>query len=104
MHEQYPYYQGAAQQAPGFGESPASVVHWVLPTGRSWQAIASGYVALFAIVLWPLGPVALGLGVWALRRASRQRSHGRGRAIFAIAVGALTTVLCIAVLVSVLNG
>jgi hypothetical protein len=78
--------------------------HWALPTGRSWQAIAAGYVALFAIVLWPLGPVALGLGIWALRTASRQGSHGRGRAIFGVVVGASTTALLAAVLVSALAG
>lgn len=104
MQEQYPYHDAPTQQAPGLGESPASGLHWVLPTGRSWQAIAAGYVALFAIVLWPLGPVALGLGIWALRQASRQRSHGRGRAIFAIVVGVPATALFIAVLVSMLNG
>jgi len=82
----------------GYGESPATVTHWVLPTGRSWQSIASGYVALFAFVIWPLGPIALALGVWALVRASQQGSHGRGRATFAIIVGLLTTVILIAVL------
>jgi hypothetical protein len=82
----------------GFGESPATATHWMLPTGRSWQSIASGYVALFAIVIWPLGPVALALGIWALVRASRQGSHGRGRSIFAIIVGLLTTAILIAVL------
>ena len=84
----------------GFGESPATAAHWMLPTGRSWQSIAAGYVALFAIVLWPLGPVALALGSWALVRASQQGSHGRGRAIFAIIVGLLSTALLIAILVT----
>jgi hypothetical protein len=82
----------------GFGESPSTAVHWMLPTGRSWQSIASGYVALFAIVIWPLGPVALALGIWALVRAAQQGSHGRGRSIFAIIVGVLSTAMLIAVL------
>jgi hypothetical protein len=77
---------------------PATAAHWVLPTGRSWQSIASGYVALFALVIWPLGPVALGLGVWALVRASRRGGHGRGRAIFAVIVGLLTTSILLAAL------
>jgi hypothetical protein len=96
VQEQYPY-QSMPSSQPAFGESPASAAHWLLPTGRSWQAIAAGYVALFAIVIWPLGPVALGLGIWALRQASKQRSHGRGRAVFAVAVGILTTVMLVAV-------
>lgn len=92
-------YQGA-QPAPaaGFGASPASVSHWILPTGRSWQSIAAGYVGLFAVVAWFLGPVALGLGVWALVKASRDGSHGRGRAVFGAVVGALATLLLLAVL------
>ncbi|MEV4640947.1 DUF4190 domain-containing protein [Actinoplanes sp. NPDC049548] len=84
--------------AAGFGESPASVVHWILPTGRSWQSIAAGYVGLVAIVAWFLGPVAVGLGVWALVKASRDGSHGRGRAVFGAVVGVLATVLFLAVL------
>jgi hypothetical protein len=97
VQEQYPYQRVPGSQPTAFGQSPASAVHWLLPTGRSWQAIAAGYVALLAIVIWPLGPVALGLGIWALRQASRQRSHGRGRAVFAVAVGVLATVMLIAV-------
>ena len=79
-----------AAQAP-IGSSPADPVHWLLPTGRTWQSIAGGYVALFAIVLWFLGPVALGLGLWALSASSKGGAHGRGRAIFAIVVGAFAT-------------
>jgi len=88
------------QTAPprSFGQSPATAAHWMLPTGRSWQSIASGYVALFAIVIWPLGPIALALGIWALVRAAQQGSHGRGRSIFAIIVGVLTSIILIAVL------
>jgi hypothetical protein len=66
-------------------------VHWLVPTGRSWQSIAAGYLALLATVAWFLGPVALGLGIWALRIAGRTRTHGRGRAVFAVVVGALST-------------
>lgn len=81
------------------GEHPGDIVHWLLPTGRTWQSIAAGYVALFALVIWILGPVSLFLGVWALNASARGRGHGRGRAIFAIVVGALST-LASAVLVT----
>lgn len=89
-------YEPVAQ--PGFGAAPSSVAHWMLPTGRSWQAISSGYIALFAIVIWPLGPVALLLGIWAIVRASRHGGHGRGRAVFAIVVGAITSLIMLAIL------
>ncbi|MDT5037057.1 MAG: hypothetical protein QOE03_2242 [Micromonosporaceae bacterium] len=88
---------------PSIGESPDTVLHWILPTGRSWQSIASGYVALFAWLIWPLGPVALVLGVWALVRASRDGSHGKGRAVFAVVIGVPATVMLIVALNVVLR-
>jgi hypothetical protein len=76
---------------PRAGESPRDAIHWLVPVGRSWQSIVAGYLGLVAIVVWPLGPVALGFGFWALRKA-RTGGHGRGRAVFALVVGALSTV------------
>jgi hypothetical protein len=58
--------------------------------GRSWQAIVAGYVALFAIFIWVLGPATLWLGAAALRTLTPQRT-GRGRAWFAVVVGTLST-------------
>jgi hypothetical protein len=77
----------------GVGLEPSDPVHWLLPTGRSWQSITAGYLGLFLFVpfLWFLGPVALGLGVWALRESSRTGVHGRGRAVFGIVMGAIAT-------------
>jgi hypothetical protein len=75
-------------------------VHWLVPTGRSWQSIAAGYVAIFAMFIWILGPVALGLGLWALRTAARDGSHGRGRAVFAVVVGVLATCVCGALVIT----
>ncbi|HVQ88389.1 MAG TPA: DUF2510 domain-containing protein [Actinomycetes bacterium] len=75
----------------GFGDRPSDPVHWLLPTGRTWQSIVAGYVALFAILIWPLGPIAFGLGLWALVSSSSGGSHGRGRAWFAVVVGTLAT-------------
>lgn len=75
-------------------------MHWLVPTGRTWQSIAAGDVTLFAIVLWALGPVALLLGVLAIRASGRTGAHGRGRAWFAIVVGALASTAGVAFLVS----
>ena len=92
---------GAYRTAPaGVGASPADPIHWLLPTGRSGWSIAAGYVALFAFLLWPLGPVAVGLGIAGLRDSARTGTHGRGRAWFGIVVGALATLACLLFAVS----
>ncbi|GAA4623200.1 DUF2510 domain-containing protein [Cellulomonas oligotrophica] len=76
--------------APADETGPRSALHWVVPVGRSWQSVVAGYVALFSVVVWALGPLSLGLGVWAMVRA-RTGGHGRGRAVFAIVVGVLSS-------------
>jgi hypothetical protein len=88
----------AAPAGPATDLGPGTVTHWLLPVGRSWQSLVAGYLALFAIILWPLGPFALGLGVWALVRSARENAHGTGRAVFAVIVGLLATFLLVAVL------
>jgi Protein of unknown function (DUF2510) len=82
------------------GADPSDPVHWLLPTGRTWQSIAAGYVALFAMFLWPLGPISLGLGLWALSIPKGSGTHGRGRAIFAVVVGVLSSIGMVALLVT----
>ena len=82
------YGQPAYGQTHAMGAAPSDALHWILPLGRSWQSIVAGYVGLVALFVWPLAPVSIGLGVWALVRAS-QGGHGRGRAIFAIVAGSL---------------
>ena len=69
---------------------PSDAVHWMLPVGRSWQSITAGYVGLLSLGLWALGPVAIWLGIWAIKKA-RTGGHGRGRAVFAIVTGTLGT-------------
>ncbi len=86
------------------GEHPSDALHWIVPTGRSWQTIAAGYVGIVSLLLVPLGPVAIVLGVLGLRAASRQGSHGRGRAIFGIVAGVIATVIGIAVIIDLLDG
>ena len=88
----------------GGGEQPSDPLHWVVPAGRSWQTIAAGYVGLISLLAFPLGPVAIALGVFGLRAASRQGSHGRGRAIFGIVTGCIGSLLGIVVLGDLLDG
>ncbi|HET9657431.1 MAG TPA: DUF2510 domain-containing protein [Kineosporiaceae bacterium] len=86
----------AAWQTPRrVGAAPSDPAHWLLPLGRTWQSIVAGYVALFATVLWFLGPVALGFGIAALRASAAGRGHGRVRAWFAVIVGTLATVVLV---------
>ena len=70
------------------GVGPDHTLHWLLPVGRSWQSVLAGYLGLAALLIWPLGPVAIVLGVVALRRA-RTGGHGSGRAWFGIVGGVL---------------
>lgn len=69
------------------GVGPDNTLHWLLPVGRSWQSVLAGYLGLAALLIWPLGPVAIVLGVVALRRA--RTGHGSGRAWFGIVGGLL---------------
>lgn len=70
----------------------------LLPVGRTGLSLAAGYVGLASLVIWPLGVVALILGILAVRDLQRRPgTHGMGRAIFAIVVGALFTALFVVV-------
>lgn len=81
-----PYASHVVAGASSPGRGPSDVLHWLVPTGRSWQSIVAGYVGLLAWLVWPLAPFAIGLGAWALVRA-QSGGHGRGRAVFAILTG-----------------
>jgi hypothetical protein len=90
-------YAPGSHQTPSLGESPSDPVHWLVPTGRTWQSIAAGYAGLLSLGLWILGPVAIGLGIWALQASGRGGGHGRVRAVFGIITGALGTLILVAV-------
>jgi hypothetical protein len=69
------------------------VVGALIPIGRSGWAIASGYLALFSVLLI-FAPFALLTGILALRDiAANPGKHGKGRAIFGIVMGSLGTIL-----------
>ena len=74
-----------------FGDDP--IIRMALPVGRSPWAIAAGYLGLFSVLLIP-APLALLLGVVAILDIRRHpKKHGMGRAIFAVIMGLLFTVL-----------
>jgi hypothetical protein len=83
------------------GDDP--MLRWLLPVGRSGWAIAAGYLAFFAVLIFP-APFALATGIIAVIVIRRNPSkHGMGRAIFGIVMGALgTIVLCAMLLYSAL--
>ncbi len=83
---------------PGMGQEPTDPIHWLVPTGRSWQSIAAGYVGLFSFALFFLGPAAIVLGFLGLRAANQQGTHGRGRSIFGIVTGCVGTLFGLLVL------
>ena len=73
------------------GDDPG--MRMLLPVGRSWLAILAGYVGLFAILVIP-APFALLLGILAIRHIRRNPGkHGMGRAVFAVVMGGLFTLL-----------
>jgi Protein of unknown function (DUF2510)/Domain of unknown function (DUF4190) len=82
-----------AQPHPAEGSDPHDALHWIVPVGRSWQSIVAGYLGLICLVIWPLGPVAIGFGIWAVTLAGRRGSHGRGRAWFGIVGGIFGTLV-----------
>lgn len=88
-------YAGQAYGAPASDNGPSTAMHWMLPVGRSWQSVTAGYLGLFSLAIWVLGPVSIGVGIWALVRANHG-GHGRGRAITGIVGGLLGTVILVA--------
>ena len=86
---------------PGYAPSAADDrgLAWILPVHRSGLAIAAGYVALFGIFIFVLAPIALVLGIFALRDLKRNPGRlGHGRAWFAIIAGGVMTVLALSAL------
>jgi hypothetical protein len=61
---------------------------WLMPIGRSGWAIAAGYVALFSLIIWPLGiaSIILAFAAWADMGRNPEKL-GKGRALFAFLVG-----------------
>jgi len=91
--------------APERDNGPSSVMHYMLPVGRSWQSVAAPYAGLASLVPFPLisqllGIAAITLGILAIRRAS-SGGHGTGRAIVGIVLGAIGSVGSIVLFLSI---
>ena len=70
------------------------------------QAPVTSYVELFAWLIWPLGPTALALGIlgWRATGSGAEKKAGRGRSMFAIIVGALSTIALVLLILASLAG
>jgi hypothetical protein len=83
-------WQQPAYPAGGLDPSKATD-RMIMPIGRTPLSIVAGYVAFFSILLVP-APISLTLGICALvQLQNRPASYGRGRAIFAVVMGAIFT-------------
>jgi len=80
-------------------------LQYVIPINTSGLAIAAGYVGLISVLCFP-APFALLLGILALVQLKKNpKLHGKGRAIFAIVMGGLFTILpVILLLLGALSG
>jgi hypothetical protein len=78
---------------------------YIVPVGTSGLSIAAGYVGLFSILLFP-APIALIMGILALKDLKKNpRPHGKGRAIFAIVMGVIFSIILLVVIAqSILSG
>jgi hypothetical protein len=76
----------------GSGVTRDRGLEWVLPVGRTGLSIAAGYVGLVAVLCFYVAPVALVVGLLALRGLRDSPLGGRGRAWFAVIVGGLGTI------------
>lgn len=83
-------------------------LEYVIPINTSLWAIAAGYFGLFCVLVFP-APIALILGIIALwdiriRRDREEKIAGKGRAIFAIVMGALFTAVLLFMVAAIAFG
>ena len=88
-------------QRPVVTTDDSATMRMVLPVGRSGWAIASGYLGLFSVIVF-FAPFALLTGILALADIGKHPDkHGKGRAIFGIAMGTLGSIGLIAFTISI---
>ncbi len=77
----------------------SAAVRMLIPVGRSGHAIAAGYLGLLS----PLGifaPFALLFGILAVRDIKKNKNkHGMGRAILGIIMGAICSIMFVAIII-----
>ena len=89
-------------QPKAIDDSP--VMRMLLPVGRSGLAIAAGYAGLFSVFGFP-APIALILGILAIIDIKKHpKKHGMGRAIFAVIMGGLFSIVLVCIILGGLLG
>ena len=80
-------------------------LRFVLPVNTNPLAIIAGYLGLISVLVLP-APFALLLGILALVQLKKNpKQHGHGRAIFAIVMGGLfSLVIPVIVVAAILSG
>ena len=74
----------------------------LLPVGRSGLAIVAGYLGLFSLIIIP-APLALIFGILAVLDIKRNpKKHGMGRAIFAIVMGSIFSILLFVMIIALI--
>lgn len=87
----YPPQQGYPPPPPR-SQSDAGL-RMLIPVDRSILSIIAGYFGLFSVLCLP-APIALLLGILAIRDIKKNPGkHGMGRAIFAVVMGSIFTLL-----------
>lgn len=82
----------------GYGGTDDRLIRALLPVGRSGWAIASGYLALGAMIPF-FGIAAIITGILGIRAIkAREGLHGMGRAVFGIVVGTAATLMWVLIL------
>ena len=88
-------------QTQSIDQDPAMRV--LLPIGRSSLAIIAGYLGLVSVLVFP-APLALLFGILALRDIKRHTDKGgKGRAIFAVIMGGIFSLLLVLIIVSLVG-
>lgn len=76
-----------------------AAMRMLLPVGRSWVAIVAGYFGLLSLAVFP-APIAFLLGIAAIFHIKKNPGkHGMGRAIFAIVMGALGSIVLLLMII-----
>ena len=71
-------------------------------TDVPWQVLVAAYVGVLSLVVWPVAPLALVVGVWSVSRIA-PGEPGRRRAVLGLSSGAVGALLGVAAVLAVVT-